>query len=93
VGLIIYLIFNGSMLQILVSRASIYFNMFEIILIPYVIVNFRRRLSLRLLYIVVYFYGILTMTKGINQYDMPGGNPFIPYKTIYMNQNVQKNVN
>lgn len=92
IGLIFYLLFNGSMLQILVARASIYFNLFEIILIPYVITLFKKKLSLQLMVVIVFLYGLMTMTKGIDQYNEIGGNPFIPYKSIFYNQNVRKNV-
>ncbi len=91
-GLLIYLIFNGSELQIIVSRASVYFNIFEIILIPYVICSYKKIIPIRLFIFIVYLYGLLTMSKGIEQYNDQYGNPFIPYKSVIYNNEVKKNV-
>ncbi len=95
VGFIVYILFNGTALQIMVSRGNVYFMLFECLLIPYLIYVYRRKLSKEFLFLAVYLVSIGSMVKGIQHYDVlgKGQNPFIPYKTIYYNTDVQKNTN
>lgn len=91
-GFLIYLLFNGSILQILVARGGIYFNIFECVIIPYILIMCRKRIPVLLCTWMVFFYGILLMNKGIHSYDEDGKNVFLPYKSLFINQDVRKYV-
>lgn len=89
-GCLLYIIFNGSILQIFVSRALLYFTIFECLLIPFIIFTVKSDLKRLFLYVVVFFYGIFTLYKGLQSYDFGGQSPFVPYKTLYYNTDVPK---
>jgi len=89
-GSLIYILFNGTILQIFVSRALLYFNVFECLLIPYIIFNFGSNWIRFVIYNIVFFYGIANMYKGIKAYDIGEQNPFLPYKSVYYNQSISR---
>lgn len=89
-GCLLYILFNGTILQIFVSRAILYFSIFECLLIPYVVSLYNNNTFKTALYFVILLYGVANMYKGISSYDIGGNNPFIPYKSIYYNTSVNK---
>ena len=91
-GFLTYLLFNGSILQIFVARGGIYFNIFECVIIPYLLIMYKKKIPVLLCTWLLFFYGILLMNKGIHSYDRDGKNVFLPYKSIYYNQDVRKYV-
>lgn len=89
-GVLVYLLFNGSILQIFVSRGTLYFMFFECVLIPYLIYNYTSDTLRYLAMCLVFFYGLSNMYKGINGYTDGNNNVFIPYKSILINSDVPK---
>ena len=84
VGTIIYLLFNGSVLQLMAGRGAAYYNIFECIVIPYVILNFPVSQQLRRLvwvgFFVLYFY---LMWRDMNSYYLLDGvDIYNPYKNV-----------
>jgi len=95
IGFIVYILFNGTVLQVMVSRGNVYFMIFECILIPFMMYVYQKKIPRVALFFMIYLLSIVNMVKGIQFYDILGhnNNPFIPYKTIYYNTDVQKNTN
>ena len=79
-SLLIYIIFNGSSFQIIVSRASIYFSLYEILLISYAIFYSKYILMKNSLLLFVLFYYSFLLYKNITFYTIGNFNPFIPYQ-------------
>ena len=80
---IFYLIFNGSVFQIIVSRGLIYYNIFEIIMIPYILTFFKGKLNNGLAYLLIIIYAYLMLNKGMNSYiPSVGYDIFNPYKSV-----------
>lgn len=90
VAFIFYIIFSGTILNIIVSRANVYFFIFECILIPYIIYRYRKRFPRAFVYFIIYMYGLFSLYRGISRYDRMFKNPFLPYKAIYYNTDVYK---
>lgn len=82
-GCCFYLLFNNSIFQIFVSRLTIYFNLFEILLIPYIFKLFKSKPNKAIALIILFCYGVLTLGKGIDSYiPIVGYDIFRPYKAI-----------
>ncbi len=85
IGAIIYLCFNGSMLQIMAGRGCLYYNIFEIIWIPYMIMKFPiRQKSLRLVIWLAFFvFNFYIMQRDMNSYFIQDGvDIYRPYKSV-----------
>lgn len=85
VGTCIYLIFNGSVLQILAGRGALYFAVYECIVMAYVIkyfsVSFFKKEMLWLGLFIIYFY---LMWRDMNYYYLLDGiDIYNPYKTAF----------
>lgn len=84
IGTVFYLLCNGTILQIVVSRALIYFNIMEIFLVPVFLTllkpNYGKLLVMFLLtgYVTFYVY------RGFASYG-EGTDYFVPYKGIFIN--------
>ena len=89
-GVLVYILFNGSILQIFVSRGTLYFMIFECILIPYLIYNYTIGTLRYVAMGLVLVYGLFNMNKGINGYTQGNDNIFLPYKSVYYNTDVHK---
>lgn len=87
VALIFYILFSGTILQFIVARGLIYFNIFEIIAIPFVFVGLRKKINRQLLFILLVFLGAYTMERGMDYYkgNHVGEDIFRPYNAVYMN--------
>lgn len=83
-GCIIFLIFNGSVLQMVAGRGSAYYGIFECIVIAYIIyyapVDFFRKELLWTLFFIFYF---CMMWRDIHNYIiLEGVDIFNPYKSV-----------
>lgn len=83
-GICIYLVFNGTCLQILVGRGALYYNVFECIVITsmllYYPIGFFGKKILWFIIFLIYFY---SMWKDINYYIIATGEDcFNPYKCV-----------
>ena len=84
VGSCIYMVFNGSVLQILAGRGATYYAVYECIVISYAIINFPVKFFekeiLWLILFAVYFY---LMWRDMNSYFVVDGTDiYNPYKCI-----------
>lgn len=83
IGTIIYILFNNTILQIVVSRGVLYFNIAEIFLIPYILSIFKDGITKGIVFFLLLFYGLLTMQKGMNFYkDDLGVDIYRPYNSV-----------
>lgn len=81
VGILIYLMFNGTLFQIIVDRGLVYFNLFEILAIPYLFVVYKKQKPFMIMIILGYVG--YTMYKGIQTYiEILGVDIFNPYESI-----------
>lgn len=81
-GALFYCLFTGTILQVLVARGMLYFSIFQIILIPYILLLYRKAFSKQTLLAFLYVYFVFLMVRGIHNYDEGEYNPFIPYTTV-----------
>ncbi|MDP4207565.1 MAG: EpsG family protein [Bacteroidota bacterium] len=93
ISAILYIIFNGTSYQIIIARGLLYFNIFQIFLIPYIIYLFKNGLGrLSIFAILCIFYLSMTI-KGIRSYQIEGKDDiFIPYKGIFINTEFERRV-
>lgn len=86
-SLLFYIVFNNTILQILVSRGLLYFNIAEIFIIPYVLLAFKDNGGKKILFVLLILFGLTNLKKGINSYASPGETTdlFVPYKGIFIN--------
>lgn len=90
VGVLLYILFNGTSMQIIVGRGVVYFAFFEFVLSPLLVKLYEKRFGKRLLLCLLGVYFFINMITGIHRYDVGNQNPFLPYKSIYYNTNVVK---
>lgn len=86
ISTIIYLLFNNTILQIVVARGMMYYNIAEIFIIPYVflIINSKEVKKLALLFVLI--YGAITIVKSMNFYKEDlGVDIFRPYNSVLIN--------
>ena len=82
-GSLIYILFNNTILQIIVARGLIYFNIFEIFLISYILLATRSFLIRTVFILAIAIYSYLGVLKGFNFYKEDlGEDIFRPYKSI-----------
>ncbi len=79
-GILLYFLFSSS-LTILVSRGSLYFNMFEPILIVSQFLLFKSHNDKIIVMLLIFFLSILYFFQSIAQYP----DLFIPYKGLFIN--------
>jgi hypothetical protein len=88
VGAIIYILFNNTILQVVVARGVLYFNIAEIFLIPYILTIFKNDFTRKLVFILVAIYGMLTIQKGMNFYKEDlGFDIYRPYNSVLWDSN------
>lgn len=86
VALFFYILFSGTILQVIVGRGLIYFNIFSILSIPFIIAGMRRLLLKQFFFILVFFWGIYSFNKGMDYYKGGRGEDiFRPYNAVYIN--------
>lgn len=85
-GCIMYVLFNGTMFQIIVSRALIYYNIMEMFIVPYVLTIFKANYGKLLIMFVLVAYCWINIQKGFDNYKvMHLDDLFVPYKGIFIN--------
>lgn len=83
VGALIYILFNNTILQVVVARGILYYNIGEIFLIPYVLTIFKDDITKKVMFLALVAYGWLTLEKGINSYiEGLGFDIFRPYNSV-----------
>lgn len=80
VGILLYFMFSSS-LTILVSRGSLYFNIFETILLSCQLLLFKSDKDKILIVLALFLFSILYFIQSIAQYP----DLFIPYKGLFIN--------
>jgi hypothetical protein len=85
-GSIFYVLFNGTMLQVFVSRALLYYNLMEIFIVPYVLTLFRPNYGKLVIMFTLTAYCWINISKGFLNYG-EGTDYFEPYKGIFINTN------
>lgn len=88
VSVIIYVVFNGTILQILVQRGILYYSVFEYVLIPIVFLKLKKNGILPVLLVLMMCYGWWQMEKSMNYFKKSlGFDIFRPYNAIYIDPN------
>lgn len=84
-GVLFYILFNATPLQIIVSRAILYFNIVEMFVIPYALTVFKANYGKLLIMFVLVAYCIVNIYKGFSNYG-ENNDYFTPYKGLFINQ-------
>ena len=83
VGVFMYLFTNGTYLQTIASRGALYYNIYECILVPFLLYSLPMSLkSKRLVWFVVFIYYCYMMYRGMDSYLPIAGEIFRPYKSV-----------
>ena len=83
---IIYVLFNNTPLQIIISRALIYYNIAEIFIVTYALTIFKPNYGKLILMCVLTLYCGINIQKGFSNYAKEGFyDLFEPYKGIFIN--------
>lgn len=86
VSTVIYILFNNTILQIIVARGMMFYNITEIFMIPYIISLINNLELKKLVMILVFIYGGITINKGMNYYKEDlGVDIFRPYNSVLIN--------
>lgn len=80
VSLLLYILFNNTILQIIVGRGLIYYNIAEIFIIPFVLTLIKDNWGKVLFFVLIILYGYTNMNKGLNYYP----EAFFPYRNIFL---------
>ena len=83
-SIIIYILFNGTALQIIVSRGLLYYNLAEMFMIPYVLTIFRQNYGKMVMMLVLVAYCFVNIYKGFSNYG-EDTDYFVPYKGLFIN--------
>ena len=84
IGTLFYILCNGTILQIVVSRALIYFNIMEMFLVPILFKPLKPNYGKLAITFVLIGYVCLYTLKGFHGYG-EGTDYFLPYKGIFIN--------
>lgn len=88
ISIVLYILFSGTILQIIVARGLIYYNFFEILLLPYILVLFKNNASRVVIVLLIGVYGFIQMERGMNFYKNDlGFDIYRPYNSIFQNAN------
>jgi len=88
VGTVLYILFNNTVLQVVVSRGIIYYNLAEIIILPYLITIFKDNLSRKIIFLLIAIYSFFVIEKGMNFYKMDlGYDIYRPYNSVLIDPN------
>ena len=88
IGCVIFLVFNGSVLQILAGRGAAYYNMYECIVMVYAILHFPSEYFERqLIWFVLFALYFYLMWRDMNfYYELEGVDIYNPYKCVLFEQ-------
>lgn len=84
IGCIVYFLFNGSMLQIMAARGALYFNIFEILIMPaFIKSTFKGKRQQMFVWLVYFIFIIYIMNRDMNSYVITVGEDiYRPYKSV-----------
>ncbi len=88
-SILVYVLCNGTMLQSVVSRMLIYFNIAEIFILPYLLTVFKPLRDKIILILLFGAYTFISIQKGISNYG-EDKDFFTPYKGLFINANYTK---
>lgn len=83
-SIMMYILFNGTALQIIVSRGLLYYNLAEMFMIPYVLTIFYQNYGKMLIMCVLVAYCFVNIFKGFSNYG-ENSDYFTPYKGLFIN--------
>ena len=89
IGTVFYILCNGTILQIIVSRALIYFNIMEMLIIPVVFTLLRPNYGKLIATFMLTAYVVLFTYKGFVGYG-ENTDYFLPYKGLFINTNYHR---
>lgn len=82
-GCIIYFSFNGSLLQLMAGRGALYFNIFEMLLIPIMIrMYFKGTGQQKFIWFLYFTFLLYIMNRDMDSYVSDGIDIFRPYKSV-----------
>lgn len=88
---LVYLLFFGSQLQILVSRLSVYLMVCEFVLIGEMVYLYRKKIPTILILFSLLIYGALFVNKALDESGANfSNNLFYPYKSIFINSEYKR---
>lgn len=82
VSIVFYMIFNGSILHIVVSRGLMYYGIFAIIAIPYVFTCFKGNINKLIAFSMIVLYAWIMFTKNMSAHISTVGDIFNPYTNV-----------
>ena len=87
IGISIYLIFNGSIIQIAAGRGALYYEIAECVVIPCMLVHLPfNKLVKVVVWIFIFSVYFYLMWRNINSYYLLDGvDIFNPYKSVFFN--------
>lgn len=89
ISTMIYLLFNGTILQIIVSRGQLYYNLAEMFIIPYALSIFKNNIGKLAVMVVLSLYCTINIYKGFSNYG-EGNDFFVPYKGVFINRDYER---
>lgn len=87
-GCVIYLIFNGSCLQLLAGRGTMYYGFFEYLIVPYFLKynKWFRGWTSKVVWVVFFALSFYLMQRDMQYYSlMDGSDIFRPYHSVFQN--------
>lgn len=84
IGCLFYLLFNGTVFQILVSRALLYFNIMELLIVPYVLLLIKPNYGKLIVMLILSLYVVINVQKSFANYG-ENTDYFEPYKGLFIN--------
>lgn len=84
IGILFYVLFNGTVWQQLIARGMMYFSVMEIFIIPYVLALLRPNYGKLCVVLLLPLYCWLNITKGFSNYGKET-DYFQPYKGLFIN--------
>lgn len=83
-SVLIYILFNGTALQIIVARGLLYYNLAEMFMIPYILTIFKQNYGKIIIMFVIVAYCLVNIYKGFSNYG-EDTDYFVPYKGLFIN--------
>jgi len=88
ISTLIYIVFNNTILQVIVARGLLYYNIAEIFLIPYILSLVKMDFLKKVAFLMLLIYGYLTINKAFEFYKKDlGVDIFRPYNSVLINSN------
>lgn len=84
IGILFYILVNGTVWQQFVSRGMLYFSMMEIFIIPYVLALIKPNIGKLCVMLLLPIYCWLNIAKGFSNYGSDT-DFFQPYKGLFIN--------